>query len=138
MADKETDNGAVSENQIRSFLGNYGEALSAGDLPKISSCWAIPALVLSDEGAEPVTDAGQVESFFEQAIAWYRSQGLVSTRPQLHRFLPLTERLFAVDVLWRAFDEAGVERSNERSHYILRLEDGTLRIQVALTTTAPP
>jgi hypothetical protein len=36
-----------------------------------------------------------------------------------------------------SFDEAGAERSSERSHYILRLgDDGQRRIQVALTMTA--
>lgn len=119
-------------------LERYGEALSTRDLSGISSCWEIPALVLSDVGAIPVSNRGEIESFFAQAIEAYRSQGLVATRPQIEGTARLSETLASVDVLWFAFDQSGAETSTERSHYILRRgEDGQWRIQVALTTTQP-
>ena len=84
-----------------------------------------------------MSDRSQIEGFFAQAMEWYRSQRLVATRPELTRAEALTERLTSVDVRWRSFSEAGVEKSSERSHYILRLgEDAQQRIQVALTTAA--
>jgi ketosteroid isomerase-like protein len=123
-----------NEEQINESLEHYGEALSAGDLAGISSCWEIPGLVLSDEGAVVVSDKGQIEGFFAQAIESYRSQGLVTTRPELERAEALSARLTSVEVRWASLDEAGVERSSERSHYILRRgDDGRHRIQVALT-----
>lgn len=129
---------AVDREQIERSLERIGEAISARDPAAVADCWEVPALVISDEGTIPVTDRAQIEGFFAQAIEAYNAQGLVATRPELQQAVALTGRLTAVDVRWPSFDEAGVERSTERSHYILRLgDDGRHRVQVALTVTAP-
>jgi hypothetical protein len=126
----------MNEDQIRQFLDNYGQALSAGDLDGVAECWDIPALVLSDEGAISVSNSDQIKQFFARAAEGYRSQGLVATRPQIERVDQLTERLIAVDVRWPAFNAAGAEQSSERSHYILWLgDDHQPRFRVALTRT---
>ncbi len=127
------------EEEIKGSLDRLGEALSVGDLAGAASGWEIPGLVLSDAGAIPVVDRPQIEAFFGHAVASYRSQGLMATRPELERTVTLTDRLTTVDVRWPAFDETGTERSSEHSHYILRRgDDGHYRIQVALTITAAP
>jgi hypothetical protein len=124
----------VNEDQIRRFLERYGKALSAGDLAGISSCWEIPGLVLADDGVVAFADKGQIESFAAHALEWYQSRGLTATRPELGRVEARTERLTFVEVRWPSFDDEGVERSSEWSHYILRLgDDGEQRIHVALT-----
>jgi hypothetical protein len=129
----------MDEDEIRRFLDRYGQALSAGHLEEIVRCWDVPALVLSDQGALPVSSSGEIERFFAQAGEQYRSQGLVTTRLRLERAEALTEQLTSVDIQWAAFEAAGAERSSERSHYILqRGEDGHHRIRVALTRTTPP
>jgi hypothetical protein len=127
----------LDEELSRAFLERYAQALSAGDARAIASCWELPALVLSDEGATAVSSAAEVEKFFAQAIDWYRSRGLVETRPELERIELLSGRLAAVDVRWPAFDGAGVERLSERTQYILHADkDGLPRIRVALARTA--
>ena len=84
-----------------------------------------------------MSDEAQIEKFFTEAVAAYRSQGLVSTKPELEDLKILSDRLVTADVRWPAFDQAGIEKSSERSHYILALEDnGEPKIRVALTTTA--
>jgi hypothetical protein len=80
------------EDEIKGSLDRLGEALSAGDLAGVASCWEIPGLVLSDAGAIPVVDRPQIEAFFGHAVASYRSQGLVATRPELERTVALTDR----------------------------------------------
>ena len=131
--------GTVSEDQIQRFLEHLGQALSTGDLAEISRCWEVPALVLSDEESVLVSSQEHIETFFAEAVQWYRSQGLMSTRPRIERVEALTERLASVDVRWPAFDEAGMEKTSERSHYILRRgDDGQLRIRVALTRETQP
>jgi hypothetical protein len=125
---------AVNQDQINTSLQRYGQALSAGDLAGIASCWEVPALVLADDGAVAVSDTSQLRSFFAQVIGWYRSRGLLATRPELERAVALTERLTLVEVRWPSFDQAGIQQSSERSHYILRLgNDGQHRIQAAVT-----
>ena len=124
------------DNNIKDMLEHYGAALSNGDLSVISSCWAVPALVLSDDGALAVTNPSEIEAFFAQGIEYYRSQGLSSTRPELERVEMLSDTLASVDVRWPAYDSSGEEKSSERSHYILQLgKDGQPHIRVAFTRT---
>jgi len=126
----------MDEDKILGFLEVYGAALGTGDIQVISNCWGVPALVLSDDGAMAVADASEVEAFFAQGIEYYRSQGLMSTKPELERVEMLSETLASVDVRWPAYDLSGKEKSSERSHYILQLgQDGQMRIRVALTRT---
>jgi hypothetical protein len=126
----------MNEEPIRRCLDHIGQALSSGDLRGIADCWEVPALVLSDQGTIIVTEAGEVESFLARAVEWYRSQGLMATKPELERIEPLSEKLTSVDVRWPTFDATGTEKASERSHYILHLgEDGQQRIRVALTRT---
>jgi hypothetical protein len=111
-----------------------GRALGERDLEAIANSWEVPALVLSDEGAVAVADAGEIERFFAQAVDWYRGRGVMTARPEIERLERLTPRLYAVDVRWPGFDATGRETWSERSHYILRLDDdGRPRVRVALT-----
>ena len=124
-------------DRIQAFLERYGAAIGSGDLDTAATCWAVPALILADEGAIPVESRDEIEAFFGQAVAAYRSEGLVETRPEIERIETLSDRLVSVDVRWPAFDAAGAERASERSRYVLRLgAEDNLEIQVAVTLTA--
>jgi hypothetical protein len=126
----------MDEDKILRFLEGYGAALSAGNLPAISRCWAVPALVLSDQGTIVVTNPSEIEVFFAQGVEYYRSQGLVTTKPELERFEILSETLVSVDVRWPAYDSSGKEMASECSHYIFQIGgDGQPQIRVALTRT---
>lgn len=126
----------MNEDQIVALLQRIGLSMSANDVQGVASCWEVPALVLSYEGVMAVTDRDQIETFFAQAIEWYRSQGVVTTRPELERIDMLSEKLASVDVRWPAFDASGAEMSTERSHYLVQLgQDGQVRIRAALTRT---
>ena len=80
------------ENVVCSFLEGYGQALSSGDLPGILNCWDVPALVLSDQGARMVSEAAEVEQFFAGAVEWYRTQGVVATKPSSMEIKRLSEQ----------------------------------------------
>ena len=129
----------MDSDKIKQLLERLGRTLSAGDLRGVSSCFELPAVFLSDDGATILADTSQLEKVFAQASDWYRSRGLVSTKAELERVDRLSERLAAVDVRWPAFDASGQEKSSERSHYILQIgKDGQVRIRVALTRTLCP
>jgi hypothetical protein len=126
----------MNEDQIRGLLERYGQAMSVGDIAGILSCWELPALALYDEGAILIANNGELERLFTRIIGSYRSRGLLTTKPQIERTEGLTDRLAAVDVRWPDLDQAGVERSSERTHYILWLaEDGQLYIKVGIPRT---
>jgi hypothetical protein len=125
------------ERTVEAMLERLGRALSDGDAKSIPSCWQVPAFVLSDEGARCVNAPDEIETFFRQAIGWYRNQGLVATRARLIALQQLSPRLASADVRWTAFDAEGRERTHETSRYLLRLDDdGEPRIQVAVSLTA--
>lgn len=123
----------LQTDQIGRLLEQLGQALSTGDLHKASACWAVPALILSDDGATAVIDTSEIEAFFEQAAEWYHLQGIASTRPEIERIDMLSGTLAAVDVRWPSLDASGREKASERSHYIVQLDDdGEVHIRVAL------
>ncbi|HLA24708.1 MAG TPA: hypothetical protein VJ206_04875 [bacterium] len=47
-----------------------------------------------------VSEMGEIEQFFAEAVEWYRAQGIVATKPQVERIEALTDRLAAVSVRW--------------------------------------
>jgi aryl-alcohol dehydrogenase-like predicted oxidoreductase len=126
----------MQTDQIGELLQRLGQALSSGDFREAARCWQLPALLLHEETAKVVSDAGEIESFYTGAAEWYHSQGIVSTRPDIERVEHLSETLAAADVRWPSLDAAGSEKSSERSHYIVQLgEDGRAGIRVALSRT---
>ena len=124
-----------TDEHLRRFLVSYGEALSAGDLKAISGCYAVPSLVLSDEGSVPIAAREEVEAAFDGAAERYRAQGLVAVRPTLVASEALSEWLVWVDVLWDYLDERGRSAQQNGYRYVLRLEDeASPKIQVVIGT----
>ncbi len=126
----------MNKTEINKVLERLGQGLSTGDLQAVADCWAVPALFLSEAEATVLADAGQLKKLFAQATESYRSQGIVSTKPDLERVEELSETLAAVDIRWPAFDVSGKEKASERSHYLMQLgKDGQPRIRIALSRT---
>lgn len=121
---------------MEALFVRYGEAVSAGDLKAISSFYAIPSIVISDEGAIPIATREEVEAAFDGAAERYRAQGMVGARPTLVAAEALTEKLVSANVQWDYVDEEG--RSAERNgyRYVLRLEEAGPQI-CALIATPP-
>ncbi len=124
-----------TDEHLRRFLVRYGEALSAGDLKAISGCYAVPSLVLSDEGGVPIAAREEIEAAFDGAAERYRAQGLVAVRPTLVASEALSERLVSVEVRWDYLDEQGRSAQQNGYRYVLRLEDeASPKIQVIIET----
>jgi hypothetical protein len=124
-----------TDEHLRRFLVRYGEALSAGDLKAISGCYAVPSLVLADEGSVPIAAREEIEAAFDGAVERYRAQGLVAVRPTLVASEALGERLVWVDVRWDYLDEQGRSAQQNGYRYVLRLEDeASPKIQVVIGT----
>jgi hypothetical protein len=129
----------AEDKEILDFLQRLGAALSAGQLKEVSSCWAVPAMVLTDDGAVLITDPSQIEQMFEPAVSAYKSSGISSTEPEILRIDRLTERLIATDVRWPYLDSDGNRHGAETSSYILWADGaGRLLLRVALSRTADP
>ncbi len=126
---------------LRDFFDRYGEALSAGDLPEISRCYEVPALVMSDTGSVPVAAREEIEAAFDGAAEAYRAQGLVAARPTILRHEEITAGLISVDVGWDYLDERGQSAQQNGYRYVVRLTDEAgPRIQTVIESLAirPP
>jgi ketosteroid isomerase-like protein len=73
--------GEMSEHEstVRRFTERYAAALSQGDLDAIVDSWGVPAIVISDQGVQPVAAADEVEAFFGAATRLVTCRE--STRP---------------------------------------------------------
>jgi ketosteroid isomerase-like protein len=113
-----------NRGSLEAFFARYGEALSAGDLKGISSCYAVPAFVLSDAGGRPKATRAEIEADFDGAAECFRDQGLVAARPSVVASESLTEKLLSADVRWDYLDEDGRSAQQDGYRYALRLEEG--------------
>jgi ketosteroid isomerase-like protein len=113
-----------NRRSLEAFFARYGEALSAGDLKGISSCYAVPAFVLSDAGGRPKATRAEIEADFDGAAECFRDQGLVAARPSVVASESLTEKLLSADVRWDYLDEDGRSAQQDGYRYALRLEEG--------------
>ncbi|MGH3090337.1 MAG: VOC family protein [Rubrobacteraceae bacterium] len=109
---------------LRNFFVRYGEALAGGDLPGISRCYEVPALVMSDEGSIPVASREEIEAAFDGAAERHRSRGLVAARPEIISSEEITARISSVDVGWDYLDEQGNSAEQDGYRYIVRLDHG--------------
>ena len=113
--------GRTGPDDVESFFRRYGDALAAGDLAGISSCYAYPSYVAGDDRSVMITDPGQVEAFFAGAAENYRAAGLTRAVAALEQLTALSPALVDVDVRWSYTDDEGVEQAGERFRYLLRV-----------------
>jgi hypothetical protein len=127
---------STDHDVLTEFFVRYGEALATGDLPAISGCYVVPALVVHDRGARPIAARDVIEADFAGAAERYRAAGLVAARPRVLHNESLTDVLVSVDVHWDYCDDQGHSRSQDGYRYVLRRTDVGPRIQVVIAT--PP
>lgn len=126
------------QQAVEEMLERLGKAVSDGNLPGISACYAFPAFFLIGEQVTVLNEALQLEELFAEGRRWYVSQGVETTKAEILRIDAMTETLLAIDVRWPGFNSGGQEIYSETSHYILQTVNGEPRIRVALSRTIQP
>jgi len=121
---------------LTTFFVRYGDALASGNLPGISSCYDVPALVVHDRGAMAIDSRRQVEDAFDGAAEVHRAAGLVAARPTVLTVEPLTDVPAIANVHWDYCDAEGRSREQDGYRYLLRYTAGGPLIQVVVET--PP
>lgn len=127
---------ALKKDRIGEMLERLGMAVSSGDLSGVSSCYAYPALFVSDEKTMVLDSAADLENAFSKGREWYLANGIAGTRAELENIEELTPLMAAVNVRWPGFDESGNEVFSETSHYILQTSNSGPLIRVAISKTA--
>jgi hypothetical protein len=120
---------ATHKSRIQSMLNAFGRELTAGKGKEIAERFALPAFVVGDDMAMPITEKEQIAKFFGQGPEQYNKLGIVDTRPEIDQIEPLTEKLYSVDVRWPYIHADGHETAGEASRYLVQLDDDDVRIR---------
>lgn len=122
-----------NREEVEAFLEAFASALTKGEGNVIAGMWEAPALVLSDAGAQAVSSAEEVASFFSGAKDQYLARGVVDTKPEILRLEWVTDRIAVVEVRWPWLDDKGCEVGYETSTYTLRRDaSDALRLRVTV------
>lgn len=125
MSSPDPDSQHQQEAHIHAMLEQYARAFMAGDGRGAAACWQAPALVVSNEGTQPVARLSEVEEFFRIVPEQYRARGVAGTRPEIVTLRWLTDRLAYAEVRWPYLDQQGGEPGGgEASAYIIRIGAG--------------
>ncbi|SCL15445.1 hypothetical protein GA0070616_0731 [Micromonospora nigra] len=113
---------------LTDFLDRYGVALTAGDLPAIAGCYALPGLVVADTYSFSFTSPAAVALSFVGAAPDYTERELVAAHAEIEDVRPLAALLTMVAVRWEFLDSQGRSVPGERYQYLLRGTDDGPRI----------
>lgn len=116
-------NASTDLDTLTDFFGRYGAALTAGDLPALAGCYAMPGMVVADTYSFSFTSAAAVALSFFGAAADYQDRELVAAHAQIQDAQQLSEALTLVAVEWEFLDSQGRAVAGQRYHYLLRMTE---------------
>ncbi|MEV4545849.1 hypothetical protein [Micromonospora echinaurantiaca] len=108
---------------LTDFFDRYGVALTAGDVPAIAGCYALPGLVIADTYSFSFTSPAAVALSFVGAAPDYRERELVAAHAAIEDVQPVSALLTMVAVEWEFLDSQGRKVPGERYRYLLRTTD---------------
>lgn len=121
-------------DNLTDFFDRYGAALTAGDLPTIASCYAMPGMVVADTYSFTFTSPAAVALSFLGAAPAYREREIVAAHAQMREVQRLGEALVMVAVDWEYLDSRGAAVTGESYRYLLRADDHGTRICTVIST----
>ena len=123
----------VHEDEVRHYFDAYARALTNGDGNAIAALWALPSLLMSDQGVRSVGSVTEIERLFAGAKGMYAVRGIVDTRPDIQYVEWLTQRIVVADVRWPLFDALHHELGSESSTYtLMRDRAGDLKMRIVV------
>jgi hypothetical protein len=115
-------------DSLADFFDRYGAALTAGDLPAISACYAMPGMVVADSYSFTFTSPAAVALSFLGAAPTYERSGIVAAHAQIRDVQRLGDALALVAVEWEYLDSRGDAVPGEAFRYVLRTDRNGTRI----------
>lgn len=107
---------------INTFFDQYAKALEQYNTKGMSYMYHIPCTMLSDDATSIFNDAGRLEGFFNQGVAFYRQFGITHVRPDVWMKRELTSRIMNVKVCWHYLDAAFNPVYSCDYHYTMKLD----------------
>lgn len=115
-------------DHLTDFFGRYGAALTAGDLPAIAACYAMPGMVVADTYSFTFTSPAAVALSFLGAAPTYQEREIVAAHAQIREVQRLGAALAMVAVQWEYLDSRGNAVPGESYRYLLRADAHGTRI----------
>lgn len=129
-----TQTAARTEPDVQEFLDRLAWGLTSGNGRAAAGLWAIPAIMISDNGVHTIMDRDELVRTLADARQQYAANGIIDTHGEIERVEWITDRIAQVDVRWPWFNSHGSEDGAEWSTYTLRRDDhGMLKAHVAIT-----
>ncbi|MEU5567128.1 hypothetical protein [Micromonospora musae] len=113
-----TDLGTLSD-----FFDRYGAALTAGDVPALAGCYALPGLVVADTYSFSFSSLAAVALSFVGAAPDYQERELIAAHALIEDVQPVSALLTMVAVEWEFLDSTGARVPGEHYRYLLRGTD---------------
>ena len=136
MGERTSEGAKPDRTRLEGFFVRYGEVVSDGDLEAISACYAVPSIVISDEGAIPIATREEVEAAFDGAAERYRARGWWPPGRPSSRRRPSPRSWSPPTCGGTTSTRGGRSAEQNGCRYVLRLEDVGPRI-CALIATPP-
>ena len=121
-------------DHLTDFFGRYGAALTAGDLPAIAGCYAMPGMVVADTYSFTFTSPAAVALSFLGAAPGYQEREIVAAHAQIQDVQRLGAALTMVAVQWEYLDSHGAAVPGESYRYLLRADVHGTRICTVVAT----
>jgi hypothetical protein len=116
-------NASTDLDALTDFFDRYGAALTAGDVPSIAACYALPGMVVADSYSFSFTSPAAVALSFMGAAPDYQDRQVVAAHAQIQDVQPLSQALTLVSVEWEYLDSRGQAVPGEAYRYLLRMTE---------------
>lgn len=105
---------------LSDFFDRYGSALTAGDVPAIAGCYALPGSVVADAYTFTFSSPASVALSFIGAAPDYQDRQLIAAHAKIDDVQRLSQALALVTVEWEFLDSQGRSVPGERYVYLVR------------------
>jgi hypothetical protein len=115
-------------DRLTDFFDDFGAAVTAGDMPALSACFALPSMVVADGYSFAFSTPAAVVLSFVGAVPDYQHRQIVASHARVRRVRQVSAALVAVEVEWEYLDAQGWAVPGRQFHYLLRLGRDGVRI----------
>ncbi len=116
----------IEKEDAQDFFERYAQALLSRDGSEIARYWAVPSLVVSDAGAIAVDSNDMIVQFFSSSMEQYA--GIEAVKPTITTYQPISSSTAFCAISWQHGDADGRPVGEEFGGYILRRDEGAIRI----------
>jgi uncharacterized protein (TIGR02246 family) len=128
---------ACARREIVALLDRLARAWSDADADGIARCYAVPALVVTEDDATAFGTTEEIADGFRGVTAEHRRRGLVRHTHHVEAVRTLAPTLHEVTVRWTHHDDRGQPRFRDSYRYLLRARPDGLAIALVVVLGAP-